>query len=298
MSRPGRFLVLDRGEERGDHEHSTLRLAAQHGVAGSLGAGGAGRELRVRRRSISKKGENRTPEYLAINPTGKVPGLVDGGQAYFESAAIIIHLGETYGRERGLWPAAGAGAARARGAVLDGLGHDRAARLHDAVAVSRRWTRWCRTRPPIAARRPPTTTTASTCACSTRSRRASPAATTSWARAFSLADIPAASALLVGFGPRRQRRGPQEHRRLARPLPRPPGLRAHRRRGVGLPDRKAHPSADVLAELRASWPDARVKQCPIKIGREVTFNSLRLQAWRRGFAALSRSGNERLGCRG
>ena len=52
-----------------------------------------------------ERGENRTPEYLAINPTGKVPGLVDGGQAYFESAAIILHLGETYGRDRGLWPA-------------------------------------------------------------------------------------------------------------------------------------------------------------------------------------------------
>ena len=53
-----------------------------------------------------KKGENRTPEYLAINPTGKVPGLVDGGQAYFESTAITLHLGETYGAERGLWPKA------------------------------------------------------------------------------------------------------------------------------------------------------------------------------------------------
>jgi glutathione S-transferase len=53
------------------------------------------------------KGDNTTPEYLAISPTGKVPGMVDGGQAYFESAAIMLHLGETYGRERGLWPAAG-----------------------------------------------------------------------------------------------------------------------------------------------------------------------------------------------
>jgi len=60
-----------------------------------------------------KKGENRAPAYLAVNPGGKVPGLVDGGQAYFESLAIILHLGETYGRERGLWPAAGASAARA-----------------------------------------------------------------------------------------------------------------------------------------------------------------------------------------
>jgi glutathione S-transferase len=60
-----------------------------------------------------QKGDNRTPAYLAINPTGKVPGLVDDGQAYFESAAIILHLGETYGRERGLWPAAGPARAEA-----------------------------------------------------------------------------------------------------------------------------------------------------------------------------------------
>src|SRR3954469_1082346 len=59
-----------------------------------------------------KKGENRAPAYLAINPTGKVPGLVDGGQALFESVAMIVHLGESYGGARGLWPAVGAGGAR------------------------------------------------------------------------------------------------------------------------------------------------------------------------------------------
>jgi glutathione S-transferase len=53
------------------------------------------------------KGEHRAPGYLAINPGGKVPGLVDGDAAYFESLAIVLHLGETYGVERGLWPAAG-----------------------------------------------------------------------------------------------------------------------------------------------------------------------------------------------
>jgi glutathione S-transferase len=61
-----------------------------------------------------KKGENRAPVYLAINPTGKVPGLVDGGQALFESVAIILHLAETYGGARGLWP----GAAGARAEAL------------------------------------------------------------------------------------------------------------------------------------------------------------------------------------
>jgi glutathione S-transferase len=53
------------------------------------------------------KGENLAPAYLAVNPGGKVPGLVDGDAPYFESLAIILHLGETYGVERGLWPAAG-----------------------------------------------------------------------------------------------------------------------------------------------------------------------------------------------
>jgi glutathione S-transferase len=60
-----------------------------------------------------QKGENRTPEYLAINPTGKVPGLVDDGQAYFESTAMILHLGDTYGTGRGLWPAGGRARAEA-----------------------------------------------------------------------------------------------------------------------------------------------------------------------------------------
>jgi glutathione S-transferase len=50
------------------------------------------------------KGEHKTAEFLAINPNGKVPALVDDGVAYFESLAIALHLGERYGSERGLWP--------------------------------------------------------------------------------------------------------------------------------------------------------------------------------------------------
>jgi glutathione S-transferase len=59
-----------------------------------------------------KKQEHRAPQYLAVNPHGKVPGLVDGAAAYFESGAILLHLGDTYGVAKGLWPAAG-GQARA-----------------------------------------------------------------------------------------------------------------------------------------------------------------------------------------
>ena len=54
-----------------------------------------------------QKNENRTPAYLALSPAGKVPALVDDGQPYFESLAILLHLGETYGRELALWPATG-----------------------------------------------------------------------------------------------------------------------------------------------------------------------------------------------
>jgi glutathione S-transferase len=59
-----------------------------------------------------KKNEHRTPQYLAINPHGKVPGLVDGELKFFESGAILLHLGEKYGVEKKLWPAGG-GQARA-----------------------------------------------------------------------------------------------------------------------------------------------------------------------------------------
>ena len=59
-----------------------------------------------------KKLEHRTPQYLAISPGGKVPGLVDGEVTLFESGAIMLYLGEKHGVEKSLWPAS-AGQARA-----------------------------------------------------------------------------------------------------------------------------------------------------------------------------------------
>jgi len=52
-------------------------------------------------------GDQRKPEFLAINPNGKVPALVDGDAKVFESLAILVWLGERYGGERGLWPKLG-----------------------------------------------------------------------------------------------------------------------------------------------------------------------------------------------
>ena len=60
----------------------------------------------------AKKLEHRTPQYLAIHPHGKVPGLADGELTFFESGAILLYLGDKYGVARQLWPA-GTGQARA-----------------------------------------------------------------------------------------------------------------------------------------------------------------------------------------
>lgn len=55
-----------------------------------------------------RAGEQHRPDYLALNPNGKVPTLTVDGAPMFEALAIQLWLGETYGVERGLWPAAGA----------------------------------------------------------------------------------------------------------------------------------------------------------------------------------------------
>jgi glutathione S-transferase len=50
-------------------------------------------------------GEQRRPEFLKLNPNGKVPTLVVEGTPMFEALAILLWLGETYGVKAGLWPA-------------------------------------------------------------------------------------------------------------------------------------------------------------------------------------------------
>ncbi len=58
---------------------------------------------------LSKR-EQREPAFLAVNPGGRVPVLVDGDLTLRESHAMLAYLGETTGR---LWPATAAGRAEA-----------------------------------------------------------------------------------------------------------------------------------------------------------------------------------------
>jgi glutathione S-transferase len=51
-----------------------------------------------------QKGDTKKPEFLKVNPNGKVPVIVHDGTVIFESAAITIHLGETFGVEKNVWP--------------------------------------------------------------------------------------------------------------------------------------------------------------------------------------------------
>ena len=45
-----------------------------------------------------RKGEQFAPDYLAVNPNGKVPAVIDGDTAVFDSNAILLYLAEKTGR--------------------------------------------------------------------------------------------------------------------------------------------------------------------------------------------------------
>ncbi|WP_066269132.1 glutathione S-transferase family protein [Hydrogenophaga palleronii] len=53
-----------------------------------------------------QSGGHKTPAYLALNPNGLIPVLVDGDLVLYETAAICLHLSDTH-PQAGLMPAMG-----------------------------------------------------------------------------------------------------------------------------------------------------------------------------------------------
>jgi glutathione S-transferase len=54
-----------------------------------------------------RAGDTKKPEFLAVNPNGRVPTIVHDGTAIWESAAITMYLGETFGVDAKIYPAPG-----------------------------------------------------------------------------------------------------------------------------------------------------------------------------------------------
>ena len=52
-------------------------------------------------------GDTHKPDFLKLNPNGKVPVMVHDDVVIFESAAITLYLGETFGVQAGLYPPPG-----------------------------------------------------------------------------------------------------------------------------------------------------------------------------------------------
>lgn len=54
-----------------------------------------------------RAGDQHKPAFKKLNPNAKVPVLVHDGKTIFESLAITIYLGETFGVAKGLYPELG-----------------------------------------------------------------------------------------------------------------------------------------------------------------------------------------------
>ncbi len=88
--------------------------ATGNGIRGAIMVAESGLPCTLHKLDLSK-GETKTPQFLAINPAGQIPVLVDGDLKLAQSAAITIYLAEKSGK---LLPAAGAKRAKTFEAMM------------------------------------------------------------------------------------------------------------------------------------------------------------------------------------
>ena len=77
----------------------------------------------------------RTPEFLAINPNGRLPVIVDDGFVLFESLAITLYLAKKYSPGK-LYPADAGG--RGEGLAMELLGDRRGRSRRQYLVAARR----------------------------------------------------------------------------------------------------------------------------------------------------------------
>jgi glutathione S-transferase len=64
-------------------------------------------ELQVPVNRVQVDLKDKKPDFVAVNPNGRVPTIVHDGVSIWESAAITLYLGETFGVEKKLFPGPG-----------------------------------------------------------------------------------------------------------------------------------------------------------------------------------------------
>ena len=103
MSRLAEFPITRRWPAQHPDRLQLYSLATPNGVKVSIMLEETGLPYEVHRIDIMKN-ESQLPEFLALNPNGKIPAILDpdgpGGEplALFESGAILLYLAEKSGR--------------------------------------------------------------------------------------------------------------------------------------------------------------------------------------------------------
>jgi glutathione S-transferase len=100
----GRMTVVERRHRQcREVENEAVRICSHAFAAGALGL----KELDADFEFVPVNllaGEHKRPEFLRLNPAGKIPVLVDGDLVIPESAAIVFYLADKY-PDKGLLPA-------------------------------------------------------------------------------------------------------------------------------------------------------------------------------------------------